>query len=281
MLVRSVVSAVSRQGEPASLVSPPLKVSVVLAASVSARSRSSLPMSPEEVSRSSACSDLVLLATVSVQMERKYLMPTYNADGVRFRPGFLLDGGEGNHVIDSNGKRYLDFGSGIAVSSLGYGLTPAMKPIIAQLLSIPHSSNLFHTAPPLLLAKELVEASSFDRVFFCNSGTEANEAALKFARRWALSRQGFTSPSEFPCLRSARTDLDTRCETHKGSCECWPQSVDRPKGTKTRVIAFKGGFHGRTMGALSVTHKPHIRHQFGPLVPDVSFCRYNDLDGES
>lgn len=205
-------------------------------------------------------------------------MPTYSSNGVRFREGLTFAKGSGSYLIDTEGKRYLDFGAGIAVNALGHSDEAWARVVASQALTLAHTSNLVHTAPPLQLAKRLVELSCFDKAFFCNSGTEANEAALKFARRWALAQDGLTSMPDFACKSSDRKHLDMRCETSRGTCDCWPQAVDRPRATKTRVIAFHGGFHGRTMGSLSVTHKPAIRHQFAPLVPDVTFVKLNDIE---
>ena len=105
-----------------------------------------------------------------------------------------------------------------------------------------HVSNLYFSAPQVALAKSLVTSSVLDKVFFCNSGTEANEAALKFARKYAY------------------------VHTNR----------DRPAAGKTEVVAFNGGFHGRTMGALAMTYKKAYKEPFHPLVPGVSFVDYND-----
>ncbi|KAA0147630.1 hypothetical protein FNF28_07542 [Cafeteria roenbergensis] len=186
-------------------------------------------------------------ARTSEELERRYLMPTYSSNGVRIREGLTFAKGSGSYLIDTEGKRYLDFGAGIAVNALGHSDEAWARVVASQALTLAHSSNLVHTAPPLQLAKRLVELSCFDKAFFCNSGTEANEAALKFARRWALAQDGLTR---------------------------WT-ALARPR---PRVVAFHGGFHGRTMGSLSVTHKPAIRHQFAPLVPDVTFAKLNDIE---
>ena len=103
-------------------------------------------------------------------------------------------------------------------------------------------SNLYFSAPQVSLAKSLVQSSQYDKVFFCNSGTEANEAALKFARKYAY------------------------VHTNKA----------RPEAGKTDVLAFNGGFHGRTMGSLALTYKKAYKEPFHPLVPGVSFVDYND-----
>ena len=214
-------------------------------------------------------------------MERKYLVQSYSADGVRMRKGLTFSEGKGSYLIDTQGKRYLDFGAGIAVNILGHSDPEWMAAVARQLGKLTHTSNLVHTEPPLRLAKLLAESAGLDRAFFCNSGTEANEAALKFARLYALSKEEKMAGGTHACSPSCKGHLDVRCGTEHGCCRCWPQSSPKPHKSKTRVIAFRGGFHGRTMGALSVTHKPVIRQPFAPLVPDVTFAKYNDLDGET
>ncbi|MCH7589300.1 MAG: aspartate aminotransferase family protein [Chloroflexi bacterium] len=165
--------------------------------------------------------------------ESVYLIPTYR------RPRVVFSHGEGAYLFDSNGKRYLDFAAGIAVTALGHGFPAWVEAVVDQASRLTHISNLFHSAPQIELAKRLVENSFADRVFFSNSGSEANEAALKFARKWARTNHG---------------------------------------EDKTDFIAFEGGFHGRTLGALSLTHKNKYREPFGPLVPGVTFVPFNDLD---
>ncbi len=166
----------------------------------------------------------------------KLLVPTYG------RPPVLFTHGEGVHLYDREGRRYIDFGAGIAVTSLGHGNPAWLEAVRDQAGKLTHVSNLYHTAPQVDLAERLVRSSFADRVFFSNSGAEAVETALKFARKWAHRNHG---------------------------------------GHKTRFVAFQRGFHGRTFGALSVTHKPAYRTAFGPLVPDVAFAPYNDLDAAS
>ena len=168
-----------------------------------------------------------------IEAEARYIVQTYK------RPPVVFTRGEGVYIYDQAGKQYLDFASGIAVTALGHSHPVWLEALISQAGELTHVSNLFHTVPHVELARALVENSFADRVFFCNSGAEANEAAFKFARRWAERRQG--------------------------------------EG-KTEVVAFEGGFHGRTMGALSVTHKHKYRHPFQPLIPGVSFTPFNDLE---
>ena len=159
------------------------------------------------------------------------LLPVYRPAG----PVFV--GGEGSHLIAEDGARYLDFTSGIAVNALGYG-DPGVANAITEALAsgLIHTSNLFRTRPAAELAGWLVRHSFADRVFFCNSGAEANEGAFKFARRWARS------------------------------------AAD----SKTEIVAFRGGFHGRTMGALSATDRPAYQDPFRPLVAGIRFCEIGE-----
>src|SRR5215218_512040 len=138
--------------------------------------------------------------------------------------------GSGTYLYDAEGKSYLDFGSGIAVNSLGYddaGLKAALHAASEGLI---HTSNLYHTAPGERLAAALVARSFASKVFFCNSGAEANEGAFKFARRWA------------------RTIGDAKHE----------------------IIALRGSFHGRLFGSLAATDRPAYRLPFRPLAPGIS-----------
>ncbi|HEU4454734.1 MAG TPA: acetylornithine/succinylornithine family transaminase [Longimicrobium sp.] len=154
------------------------------------------------------------------------------------RSGPVFTGGKGCWLIDEEGRAYLDFTAGIAVNALGYGHPAVADAIRASLeVGLIHTSNLFHTRPAAELAEWLVERSFADRVFFCNSGAEANEGAMKFARRWA--REGG--------------------DEHK-----------------TEIVAFHGGFHGRTMGALAATDRPAYQEPFRPLMPGVRFCDVGD-----
>ena len=150
--------------------------------------------------------------------------------------------GEGVELIDSDGKRYLDFASGIAVNSLGYGDAGIAAAINDALNSgLIHTSNLYRTAPGEELAAKLVERSFASKVFFCNSGAEANEGAFKFARRWA---------------RKVGTDA------------------------KVEIIALRGSFHGRLFASLAATDRPSYRAPFRPLAGAVSICErdLNELD---
>lgn len=142
--------------------------------------------------------------------------------------------GEGVELMDSDGKRYLDFASGIAVNALGYG-DAGVERVISEALStgLIHTSNLYRTSPGELLAGKLVGRSFASKVFFCNSGAEANEGAFKFARRWA--RQAGTS-------------------------------------AKVEIVALRGSFHGRLFASLAATDRPSYRAPFRPLAGGISIC---------
>jgi acetylornithine/N-succinyldiaminopimelate aminotransferase len=151
--------------------------------------------------------------------------------------------GEGVELIDANSKRYLDFSSGIAVNALGYG-DPGIAQTIRDALEsgLIHTSNLYRTSAGEQLAAKLAELSFASKVFFCNSGAEANEGAFKFARRWA---------------RKIGTD------------------------SKTEIIALRGGFHGRLFASLAATDRPSYRAPFRPLAGGVSICERDFSDLES
>ncbi len=168
-----------------------------------------------------------------IALEQKYVLQTYK------RPDFVIVKGEGVYLFDAEGRRYLDFVSGIAVNALGYGDPEVMAALSEQAGKLIHVSNLYHTVPHARLAQLLVENSFADRVFFCNSGTEAVEGALKFARKWGRTNYG---------------------------------------PDKTGIVAFSGSFHGRTFGALSATAREKYRQPFEPLLPGVSFASFNDVD---
>jgi len=168
-----------------------------------------------------------------IELEKQYVLQTYK------RPDFVLEQGDGVWLYDTDGKQYLDAGSGIAVNALGYLNQTIVEAIRQGAEGLLHVSNLYHTIPHALLARDLCQSSFADRVFFCNSGAEANEGALKFARKWARVK-GYSD--------------------------------------KTGYVAFSGSFHGRTMGALSVTATEKYRAPFEPLIPGVTFAEFNDLE---
>lgn len=156
-----------------------------------------------------------------------------------YRPvGPTFVGGRGSRLVGDDGREYLDFTSGIGVNALGYGDATISRAIAAALTSgVIHTSNLFRTRPAEELAKELVARSFAERVFFCNSGAEANEAAFKFARRWARERGG--------------------AEKHE-------------------IVALRGSFHGRLFGSLAATDRPAYQEPFTPLMPGVRFIPPGD-----
>jgi acetylornithine/N-succinyldiaminopimelate aminotransferase len=165
-------------------------------------------------------------------LDDRYVLHTYN------RAPFVLDRGEGLTLYDTDGKAYLDFVSGIAVSALGYGDPDVVQAICDQAARLTHVSNLYCTAPQAELAQLLVQTSFADKVYYCNSGAESVEAAIKFARKWAKMNGG---------------------------------------PDKTEFVAFSGAFHGRTMGALALTPRPHYQDPFLPLMPGAHIATYNDL----
>jgi len=184
------------------------------------------------------------------ELESEYLLGTYAGA----RPaGLSFVRGEGCNLYDAAGKKYLDFSSGIAVNCLGHSDPQWTSVVGEQLKTLVHVSNLYSTEPAALLAKELCEAASpwAKKAFFVNSGTEANEAAIKFARKYQKTKKN--DP---------------------------PSVLGLPLGKKapTHFVAFSAGFHGRTMGALALTSKKNYRTPFEPVMPGVTFADYNDLD---
>jgi acetylornithine/N-succinyldiaminopimelate aminotransferase len=154
-------------------------------------------------------------------------------------PRLELVSGRGARVTDAQGREYLDFVSGIAVNALGHAPAGLAAAVAKQMRRLGHCSNLFANAPAMTLARALCKATGYERAFLCNSGTEGIETALKFARARA-----------------------------------------RGKGMPGRdIVAFRGGFHGRTGFAVSATWTPSYREPFEPLVPGVRFADFNDLPG--
>lgn len=168
-----------------------------------------------------------------IDAEKKYLVQTYA------RPPFVLTRGEGVYVFDADGNKYLDCAAGIAVNALGYSDPQLVRAIQDAAGGLLHTSNLFYTEPQVALAKALVENSFADKVFFANTGTEAMEAALKFARKFHKER-GFAN--------------------------------------RTGFVAFRGSFHGRTMGSLALTDSEKYQEPFRPLMPGATFANFNDLE---
>lgn len=162
----------------------------------------------------------------------KYIMNTYS------RQPIVFEKGEGVYLYDENGKKYLDFMAGIAVNCLGYANEKIINAITKQVKLLSHCSNIYYSMPQAKVAELLVENSCFDRVFFCNSGAEAVEAALKLAKKYG---NNFETP-------------------------------------KTKIISMKNSFHGRTMGALSLTGQTKYQRDFEPVIANVSYAEYNNID---
>lgn len=161
------------------------------------------------------------------------VLHTYNRFPVVFEKG------EGVYLEDVEGKRYLDFGAGIAVFTLGYGNREYEEALKDQISKVIHTSNLFYNPPLMEAAEKLVKVSGLDKVFFTNSGTEAIEGAIKVARKYAYLKDG---------------------------------------STDHEIIAMNHSFHGRSMGALSVTGNPHYQEAFKPLIGGIRFADFNDLE---
>lgn len=155
------------------------------------------------------------------------------------RFGIVLDKGDGVHLYDVDGKEYLDFAAGIAVFALGYNNKKYNDALKAQIDKLIHTSNLFYNVPAIEAAKKITIASGLDRVFFTNSGTEAIEGAIKLARKYAYLKDG---------------------------------------STDHEIIAMNHSFHGRSMGALSVTGNPKYQEAFKPLIGGIKFAEFNDIE---
>lgn len=173
-----------------------------------------------------------LTAAQVIALENGHLIQTYA------RAPFVLSHGQGMTAYDTEGKAYLDFMAGIAVNALGHADSGMVAALAEQANKLVHTSNLYYTIPQAQLAQKLVQNSFADRVFFTNSGTEANEGAIKFARKFA---------------RATGSDH------------------------KTGIVCFEHAFHGRTMGSLALTPKPQYQDAFKPLMPDVTVAPFNDL----
>ncbi len=168
-----------------------------------------------------------------MQMDDRYIMPTYARQPVVFVKGC------GARLWDADGKDYIDLLGGIAVDAVGHCHPRVVRAIQQQAERLLHVSNLFYTEPQFRLAQKLATVAGMDRVFFCNSGAEANECALKIARKWGKRRQ---PPSE-------------------------------------GIVAVEGAFHGRLFGTLSVTAQAKYQKPFEPLVPGVRIVKRNDIQG--
>lgn len=151
----------------------------------------------------------------------------------------VLEKGEGVYLYDTDGKQYLDFAAGIAVCAFGYGKKELNQAMKGQIDKILHTSNLYYNTPVIEAGKKALKAADMDRIFFTNSGTEAIEGAMKAAKKYAYTRDG-----------------------HAGH----------------EIIAMEHSFHGRSLGALSITGNAHYREPFEPLIPGIKFARFNDLE---
>lgn len=168
------------------------------------------------------------------EKDKRYIAPTYARFPVR------LVRGEGRTVYDADGKGYLDLASGIGVNIFGYGDAEWTAAVTAQLQKLQHASNLYYTEPCVSLAEALCERSGMEKVFFCNSGAEANECAIKAARKWGEEHK---SPEHF------------------------------------NIVTLKGGFHGRTLAALAATGQEEYHKDFLPLTPGFLTADPEDAEG--
>lgn len=169
-----------------------------------------------------------------LELGHQYYLPVY-------RPRELvLERGAGSRLWDSEGREYVDFAAGIAVCSLGHADPDLHAALVEQAGKVWHTSNIFYSEPPLRLAAELVGASRFaERVFFCNSGAEANEAAIKLVRKWAAAR-------------------------------------GRPPQQRV-IVTFRGSFHGRTLAAVTATAQPKYQEGYEPLPGGFRYVDFNDI----
>ena len=168
-----------------------------------------------------------------LEQNKDYIMSTYASFPI------ALENGDGVYVWDVEGKKYIDFVSGIAVNCLGYNDEEFIKSITEQFTKIHHASNLYLTKPSIELARLLVENSDFDKVFFCNSGTESVEAGLKLSSKYGNAKKGE---------------------------DCY------------EIITMINSFHGRTLGSITATGQKKYQEGFGPLLPGVKYATYNDFE---
>ena len=168
-----------------------------------------------------------------ISRSENVILHTYNRFPV------VLEKGEGVYLTDVEGKKYLDFGAGIAVFALGYHYQDYDEALKNQIDQLIHTSNLYYNVPLMTAGEAVTKASGLSKVFFTNSGTEAIEGAIKTARKYAIKKDG--------------------CTDHE-------------------IIAMKHSFHGRSMGALSVTGNSHYQEPFKPLIGGIRFADFNDLE---
>ncbi|KAI8580258.1 hypothetical protein K450DRAFT_237623 [Umbelopsis ramanniana AG] len=176
----------------------------------------------------------------TIQRYNKYTLNTYA------RPDLMFTHGKGCYIYDTNNRKYLDFSAGIAVNALGHADEEVAKTLYEQAMKLVHCSNLYHNENAGALAEKLVTETvqqggmNAGKVFFANSGTEANEGALKFGRKWG--------------------------------------NLVEPSGKKHKIVSFTNAFHGRSMGALSATYNPKYQKPFAPLIPGFEVAEYNNVD---
>lgn len=169
-----------------------------------------------------------------IDLGKRYWLPVYRPREV------VLDHGKGSRVWDTEGREYVDLGAGIAVNALGHQDPDLLDALTTQAHKLWHTSNVFYSEPPLRLAEELVQASGFaERVFLCNSGTEANEAAIKLVRKWAAA-QG-------------------------------------REAARRVIVTFRGSFHGRTLAAVTATAQPKYQEGYEPLPGGFRYLDFNDV----
>ncbi|MCH2547283.1 MAG: aspartate aminotransferase family protein [Alphaproteobacteria bacterium] len=187
------------------------------------------------MTKSDTISPLTSQSRSLVEKGQKYFLPNYKPREM------ILDHGKGARIWDADGNEFIDLGSGIAVCSLGHSDPDLVKALTDQANKLWHTSNIFFTQPPVDLAEQLVEASDFaKRVYFCNSGTEANEAAIKLVRKYAAN--------------NGRT------------------------ADKREIITFTGSFHGRTLAAVTATAQPKYQEGYEPLPGGFTYVAFNDFD---
>lgn len=167
-----------------------------------------------------------------IAQAQDYIFQTYT------RSNIVIESGKGIWLKDINGKEYLDFGAGIAVCALGYGHIDFNNALKAQIDKMLHTSNLYYNKPAILAAQNLCKESGMSKIFFTNSGTEANEGAIKVAKKYAFVRD---------------------------------------KHHKHNIIAFHNGFHGRSLGSLSLTANPKYQNPFKPLLEGIRFADFNNI----
>lgn len=237
----AVSASIPRRSLPASLMP-----SSSTAPAAPARSLRCKAASPAENATAAAATVAVSAATTAAEimaLEKEVVVQTYG------RTPLVIASGKGSCLYDTEGKEYLDMAAGIAVNSLGHGDADWLAAVTGQAATLAHVSNLYYTAPMVELAQRLVASSFADKVFFVNTGTEANEAAIKFARKFQLAKAA-----------AAAGEGDDEVGNHA-----------------TEFVAFSNCFHGRTMGALALTSKVQYRSPFEPVMPGVSFASYGDL----